>query len=69
MLALEVVPLPISDVDRALNFYTQQVGLSLDVDFRPPKASGLCRLRRPARPVLSTLSSATGQCPFKSYAL
>ena len=35
MLALEVIPLPVSDVDRALRFYTQQVGFHLDVDYRP----------------------------------
>jgi catechol 2,3-dioxygenase-like lactoylglutathione lyase family enzyme len=35
MLALEVVALPVSDIDRALGFYTQQVGFTLDVDYRP----------------------------------
>lgn len=34
-LALEVVPLPVADVDRALDFYTRQVGFRLDVDYRP----------------------------------
>ena len=28
MLALEVVPLPVDDIDRPLAFYTEQVGLS-----------------------------------------
>jgi catechol 2,3-dioxygenase-like lactoylglutathione lyase family enzyme len=35
MLALEVVPLPVADIDRALAFYTEQVGFTLDVDYRP----------------------------------
>lgn len=35
MLTLEVVPLPVTDVDRALAFYTEQVGFILDVDYRP----------------------------------
>jgi catechol 2,3-dioxygenase-like lactoylglutathione lyase family enzyme len=35
VLALEVVPLPVADVDRALAFYTQQVGFALDVDYHP----------------------------------
>jgi catechol 2,3-dioxygenase-like lactoylglutathione lyase family enzyme len=35
MLALEVVPLPVADIDRALAFYTEQVGFHLDVDYRP----------------------------------
>ena len=34
-LALEVVPLPVSDVDRALSFYTEQAGFTLDVDYHP----------------------------------
>ena len=35
MLTLEVVPLPVTDVDRACAFYTEQVGFILDVDYRP----------------------------------
>jgi catechol 2,3-dioxygenase-like lactoylglutathione lyase family enzyme len=35
MLALEVVPLSVADVDAAVAFYTQQVGFNLDVDYRP----------------------------------
>ena len=34
-LALEVVPLPVSDVDSALAFYTEQAGFTLDVDYHP----------------------------------
>ena len=35
MLALEVVPLPVADIDRALAFYAEQTGFTLDVDYRP----------------------------------
>ena len=35
MLALEVVSLPVADIDRALTFYTEQAGFVLDVDYRP----------------------------------
>src|SRR5215470_5995288 len=35
MLALEVVPLPVTDIDRALAFYTKQAGFALDIDYRP----------------------------------
>ena len=35
MLALEVVPLPVADIDRALVFYTERAGFALDVDYRP----------------------------------
>jgi Glyoxalase/Bleomycin resistance protein/Dioxygenase superfamily len=32
---LEVVPIPVSDVDAAKDFYTEQVGFHLDHDIRP----------------------------------
>jgi len=35
VLALEVVPLPVRDIDGALFFYTKQVGFILDVDYQP----------------------------------
>jgi catechol 2,3-dioxygenase-like lactoylglutathione lyase family enzyme len=35
MLALEVVTLPVADIDRARAFYTEQAGFILDVDYRP----------------------------------
>ncbi|HEX3815541.1 MAG TPA: VOC family protein [Mycobacteriales bacterium] len=35
MLAFEVVPLPVADLDRALAFYTERVGFALDIDYRP----------------------------------
>jgi predicted enzyme related to lactoylglutathione lyase len=34
-LKLEVVPIPVSDVDAAKAFYTQRVGFYLDHDVRP----------------------------------
>ena len=34
MLTLEVVPLPVTDVDRARAFYSEQVGFILGVDYR-----------------------------------
>ena len=35
MLTLEVVTVPVVDVDRSLAFYRRQVGFTLDVDYRP----------------------------------
>src|SRR5262249_15565744 len=35
MLALEVVTLPVTDIDRALAFYSERAGFTLDVDYRP----------------------------------
>jgi catechol 2,3-dioxygenase-like lactoylglutathione lyase family enzyme len=35
MLSIEVITLPVSDVERALRFYVDQVGFTLDVDYSP----------------------------------
>jgi pimeloyl-ACP methyl ester carboxylesterase/catechol 2,3-dioxygenase-like lactoylglutathione lyase family enzyme len=35
LLMLEVVALPVADIDRALAFYTEQAGFTLDLDYRP----------------------------------
>jgi catechol 2,3-dioxygenase-like lactoylglutathione lyase family enzyme len=32
---IEVITLSVTDVDRALEFYTKQVGFSLDIDYHP----------------------------------
>ncbi|MBH8557454.1 VOC family protein [Hymenobacter negativus] len=34
-LKLELIPVPVADIDRAKQFYTQQVGFRLDHDVRP----------------------------------
>ena len=34
-LSVEVITLPVSDVERALRFYVDQVGFMLDVDYSP----------------------------------
>jgi catechol 2,3-dioxygenase-like lactoylglutathione lyase family enzyme len=47
MLALEVVPLPVTDVDRTLAFYTEQVGFNLDVDYSPSPAFRVVQLTPP----------------------
>jgi catechol 2,3-dioxygenase-like lactoylglutathione lyase family enzyme len=47
MLALEVIPLPVADVDRALEFYTEQVGFTLDVDYRPTRDFRVVQLTPP----------------------
>jgi catechol 2,3-dioxygenase-like lactoylglutathione lyase family enzyme len=33
---LQVVTIPVTDVDRAAAFYTQRAGFRLDVDYQPP---------------------------------
>lgn len=47
MLSLEVVPLPVTDIDRASAFYTEQVGFALDVDYRPSAGFRVVQLTPP----------------------
>ena len=37
-LKLELIPVPVADIDRATAFYTEQVGFRLDHDVRPGAA-------------------------------
>ncbi|MET4218694.1 catechol 2,3-dioxygenase-like lactoylglutathione lyase family enzyme [Bradyrhizobium sp. LB14.3] len=45
--SVEVVVLPVSDVDRALRFYVNQVGFALDVDYAPTDAFRVVQLTPP----------------------
>ncbi|MFC0398744.1 VOC family protein [Paraburkholderia rhizosphaerae] len=47
MLALEVVSSPVADVDRALAFYKEKVGFSLDVDYHPALAFRVVQVMPP----------------------
>ena len=44
---MEVITLPVSDVDRALRFYVDQVGFTLDVDYAPNEAFRIVQLTPP----------------------
>jgi catechol 2,3-dioxygenase-like lactoylglutathione lyase family enzyme len=45
--SVEVITLPVSDVDRALRFYVDQVGFALDVDYAPNDAIRVVQLTPP----------------------
>jgi catechol 2,3-dioxygenase-like lactoylglutathione lyase family enzyme len=45
--SIEVVTLPVSDVDRALRFYVDQVGFTLDVDYAPTGSFRVVQLTPP----------------------
>jgi hypothetical protein len=47
MLSLEVVPLPVTNVDRTLGFYTGRAGFTLDVDYRPTDCFRVVQLTPP----------------------
>jgi catechol 2,3-dioxygenase-like lactoylglutathione lyase family enzyme len=44
---LELVLLPVTDVDRAKTFYTEQVGFKLDVDTRPSEEFRVVQMTPP----------------------
>jgi catechol 2,3-dioxygenase-like lactoylglutathione lyase family enzyme len=46
-IALEVITLPVSDVDRALRFYRDQLGFALDVDYAPSGSFRVVQLTPP----------------------
>lgn len=46
-LSLEVMVLPVSNVDRALRFYVDQVGFTLDVDYSPTATFRVVQLTPP----------------------
>src|SRR5215831_1936390 len=45
--SIEVITLPVSDVDRALRFYVDRVGFTLDVDYAPSDAFRVVQLTPP----------------------
>ncbi len=45
--SVEVVTLPVSDVERALRFYVDQVGFTLNVDYSPNDAFRVVQLTPP----------------------
>ncbi|MFJ1767046.1 VOC family protein [Amycolatopsis sp. NPDC088138] len=44
---IEVLTLPVADVDRAARFYTEQAGFTLDVDYRPNEEFRVVQLTPP----------------------
>lgn len=44
---LQLIPLPVSDVDRAKAFYTENVGFGLDHDVQPGNGMRVCQLTPP----------------------
>ena len=44
---IEVITLPVSDVDAAVRFYTERAGFALDVDYRPNSTFRVVQLTPP----------------------
>ncbi|HEY5821575.1 MAG TPA: VOC family protein [Propionibacteriaceae bacterium] len=49
-LRLEVIALPVSDVDASIGFYVDQVGFRLDHDVRPAEGMRVVQLTPPGSP-------------------
>jgi predicted enzyme related to lactoylglutathione lyase len=45
--SVEVIPLPVSSVERAIRFYVDQVGFALDVDYAPNASFRVVQLTPP----------------------
>ena len=45
--SVELITVPVSDVKRALRFYVDQVGFTLDVDYSPNDAFRVVQLTPP----------------------
>ena len=62
MLSLEMVPLPVTDVNRALAFYTEQAGFKLDVDYHPTAEFRVVQLTPPGSACSVHLVTADSPC-------
>ena len=58
---LELVPVPVADVDRAKTFYTEQLGFALDVDVRPAEGVRIVQLTPPGSACSILLSTGLEQ--------
>jgi predicted enzyme related to lactoylglutathione lyase len=54
---LELVPVPVTDVDRAKTFYTDKVGFSVDVDVQPADGVRVVQLTPPGSACSIVLST------------
>ena len=56
-LKLELVPVPVTDIDRAMRFYTEQAGFVLDVDVAPAEGVRFVQLTPPGSACSISFSS------------
>jgi predicted enzyme related to lactoylglutathione lyase len=65
-LSVEVITLPVSDVERALRFYVDQVGFTLDVDYSPTDAFRVVQLTPPGSSCSIQIGSGLTDAPVGS---
>ena len=66
-LKLELVLVPVSDVDRAKAFYTEQVGFALDVDHQPNEEFRVVQLTPPGSACSITIGTGITSAEPGSY--
>jgi catechol 2,3-dioxygenase-like lactoylglutathione lyase family enzyme len=66
MFSVEVITLPVSDVERALRFYVDQVGFRLDVDYSPNDAFRVVQLTPPGSSCSIQIGSGLTDAPVGS---
>jgi predicted enzyme related to lactoylglutathione lyase len=60
---LELVPIPVSDVDRAKAFYAEQAGFTVDLDFSPGERFRVVQLTPPGSACSIALGSGIVDTP------
>jgi catechol 2,3-dioxygenase-like lactoylglutathione lyase family enzyme len=65
-LLVEVITLPVRDVDRAVRFYVDQVGFALDVDYAPTDAFRVAQLTPPGSDCSIQLGAGLTDAPAGS---
>lgn len=58
---LELVPVPVSDVDRALAFYVDKVGFNLDLDVQPGNGIRVVQLTPPGSACSIVIGTGLGE--------
>lgn len=58
---LELVPVPVSDIDRAKTFYTDRLGFALDVDVEPSDGVRIVQLSPPGSACSIVLSTGLSE--------
>jgi catechol 2,3-dioxygenase-like lactoylglutathione lyase family enzyme len=67
---LELVVVPVSDVDRAKAFYTEQLGFSLDVDHQPNESFRVVQMTPPGSACSITIGiGVTPSAPGSTHGL
>jgi len=65
-LSVEVITLPVSNVDRALRFYVDHVGFALDVDYSPNNTFRVVQLTPPGSSCSIQIGSGLTDAPIGS---